>query len=385
MRGAGLCTEKGTLWFLLWLSGTERQVFVQQRRFALGDRHVNIAKRVINFVQRTRVVAVRMRQQDALDRAVQVACGGEDVIVPAWKRCIDERKPVAFAQKKAIGELKKGELEKSVADAGDFHVSAAPSARFAAVWDAVRTIGSVLDEIQSRVAVVLVRARNALNIGAAARAMQDFGFADLRIVNEYEGPFAKARSAVDAEPVLAAARRFTTVADAIADCTLVFGTSALGERRLLQPVDVLRDAAVRIREEAPKGKVALLFGSEKTGISATEMSYCHRLLTIPMSTNGISMNLGQAVAVCLYELAREAPSHRVLPEAPRMANGDEIARLEGLLREVLLASEYDRRFPGNVGEDALRRLIRRRAIAADDVEIALGMLRRILWKLRRSD
>ena len=239
------------------------------------------------------------------------------------------------------------------------------------------------DSLLHNVTVVLVRARNPLNIGAAARAMRDFGFGDLRVVNDYEVPFDEARSAVDAAPVLATARRFTSLPEAIADCTLVFGTTALGERRLLHPVDVLRDAAVRMHEAAERGgRVALLFGSEKTGLSAEEMSYCHRLLTIPMHANGISMNLGQAVAVCLYELSRQAPSQRTLPDAAAPAGSAEIARFEALLREVLHASEYDRRFPANMGDDALRRLVRRLTLPADDVEIWLGIARQILWKLR---
>lgn len=241
-----------------------------------------------------------------------------------------------------------------------------------------------MDDLLSRVVVVLVRARNPLNIGAAARAMGNFGFADLRVVNDYEVPFAEARSAVDAAPVLAEARRFADVAEAVADCTLVLGTTALGERRLLHPADVLRDGAVHVRRAAGEGgRVALLFGSEKTGLSADEMSHCHRLLTIPMRDGGISMNLGQAVAVCLYELAREAPSPRALPDAARVASAAETARFETLLREVLHASEYDRRFPGNVGEEALRRLVRRLALPAEDVEIWLGMLRQVLWKMGR--
>ncbi len=231
--------------------------------------------------------------------------------------------------------------------------------------------------------MVLVRARNVLNIGAAARAMHDFGFGDLRIVNDYDVPFAEARSAVDAGPVLATARRFLSVADAVADCTLVFGTTAMGERRLLHPVDLLRDAGTRMYEVAESGRIALLFGSEKTGLSAGEMSDCHRLLTVPMAEGGISMNLGQAVAVCLYELVREAPAHRTLPGIQGGASGEEIARFEQILRQVLLASEYGRRFPGNMGEDALRRLVRRLAMPGDDVEIWLGMLRQMLWKMKQ--
>jgi tRNA/rRNA methyltransferase len=239
--------------------------------------------------------------------------------------------------------------------------------------------------LQDRVAIVLVRARNPLNIGAAARAMGNFGFNDLRIVNDYAVPFAEARSAVDAAPVLAAARAFSSVAEAIADCTLVYGTTAMGERRLLHPVDVLRDAAPHVQAELEAGgRAAILFGSEKTGLSAEEMSHCHRLLTIPMRDGGISMNLGQAVAVCLYELAREAPSPRSLPPAPPAATAASIERFEALLREALVAAEYDRRFPGNMGEDALRRLVRRVSLPDDDIEIGMGMLRQMLWKLRRD-
>jgi tRNA/rRNA methyltransferase len=239
--------------------------------------------------------------------------------------------------------------------------------------------------LQDRIAVVLVRARNPLNIGAAARAMGNFGFGDLRVVNDYAVPFTEARSAIDAAPVLDAARQFESVGAAVSDCTLVYGTTAMGERRLLHPVDLLRDTTAHVQAAIETdGKVAILFGSEKTGLSAEEMSHCHRLLTIPMRDGGISMNLGQAVAVCLYELSREAPSPRNLPEPTPAATAEQTARFETLLREVLVATEYDRRFPGNVGDDALRRLVRRLSLPGDDVEIWLGMLRQALWKLRQS-
>lgn len=244
------------------------------------------------------------------------------------------------------------------------------------------------------VAVVLVRARNPLNIGAAARAMSNFGFPDLRIVTDYPVPFHDARSAVNAASVLQSARLFGTVAQAVADCSLVYGTTALGERRLEHPVDLLRNAADRIthtnaQKDAsddpaiPRATTAILFGSEKTGLSNEELSYCQRLLTIPMHEGGISMNLGQAVAVCLYELTRGAPAPRALPLEPTPATAEELDRLETLLREVLLESDYDARFPGNLGQDSLRRLIRRLGLPAADAPIWMGMLRQVLWKLRR--
>jgi len=168
-------------------------------------------------------------------------------------------------------------------------------------------------EESNRVRVVLVRARNPNNIGAVARAMHDFGFGHLRIVNDYAVPFETARSAVDASEVMSAVEVFASVADAVADCTLVVGTTAVGERALQHPLHTLPEAAPRIRNELARedhaGRVALLFGSEKTGLSNEELSHCNWLLTIPMQqyedARHPSMNLGQAAAVCLYELVRQ--------------------------------------------------------------------------------
>src|SRR5690242_5984675 len=130
------------------------------------------------------------------------------------------------------------------------------------------------------VSVVLVRARNPGNIGAAARAMHDFGFRDLRVVNEYPVPFAAARSAVGASEVIKGAKEFGSLAEAVADCNLVVGTTAVGERALQHPLYGLAEAAEQInRVVADEGRVALLFGSEKTGLSNDELSHCHWLMT----------------------------------------------------------------------------------------------------------
>src|SRR5438876_11168456 len=94
------------------------------------------------------------------------------------------------------------------------------------------TVGSVA----KRLFVVLVNTRNPLNIGAAARAMSNFGFLHLRVVNPYELAFREARSAVGASPVLVSAQEFKTVAEAVADCTLVVGTTAASRRELQHPV-----------------------------------------------------------------------------------------------------------------------------------------------------
>ncbi|HKR94705.1 MAG TPA: RNA methyltransferase, partial [Candidatus Angelobacter sp.] len=132
--------------------------------------------------------------------------------------------------------------------------------------------------------VVLVSTRNPLNIGAAARAMSNLGFSRLRVVNPYEASFREARSAVGAAPLLKNAEEYKTVAEAVADCSLVIGTTAAHNRELHQPLKLLPQAAPMIRKRLKSGRVALLFGSEKRGLSNADLSHCHWLLHIPTRT-----------------------------------------------------------------------------------------------------
>jgi TrmH family RNA methyltransferase len=240
-----------------------------------------------------------------------------------------------------------------------------------------------------RVKIVLVRARNPNNIGAAARAMHDFGFRHLRVVNDYAVPYETARSAVDASTVLAGARIFATVAEAVADCTLVVGTTAVGERSLQHPLYALPEAGSKMNESlAGNGRVALLFGSEKTGLSNDELSHCNWLLTIPMQQHEDlrhpSMNLGQAVAVCLYELVRETRAFVGTGE-PALAEAGESERLMLLLTEVLEKTGYTRRHPANCGEAQIRRLALRMGLTASDAPVWMGILRQILWKMQGAE
>ena len=152
--------------------------------------------------------------------------------------------------------------------------------------------------------VVLVRARNPLNIGAAARAMSNFGVSRLRVVNPYEVAFREARSAVGAAELLAKAEQFKSVAEAVADCALVVGTTAVGARDLQQPLRRMEVGARTIRRQLASAPVAILFGSERVGLSRNDLSHCHWLMRIPTREEHRSMNLAQAVAICLYELVR---------------------------------------------------------------------------------
>ena len=236
-----------------------------------------------------------------------------------------------------------------------------------------------------KLVIVLVRPRNPLNIGAAARAMSNFGAHCLRLVNPYAVAFREARSAVGASDLLKKAEEFRTVAEAVADCTLVVGTTAVRNRALQHPLRRLGEhTAGIIRSQLQTGRVGLLFGSEKIGLTNDDFSHCHWLLNIPTRNEHISMNLGQAVAVCLYEIARgSAPSERATPDRERVTAGD-AEQISEILLEALHKSGYVK--PGNdaVSEKKVRRLILRLALEAGDAKVLLGMVRQIVWKLRQT-
>ncbi|MGD0467750.1 MAG: TrmJ/YjtD family RNA methyltransferase [Terriglobales bacterium] len=234
--------------------------------------------------------------------------------------------------------------------------------------------------------VVLVATRNPLNIGAAARAMSNFGVRRLRVVNPYEVAFREARSAVGASGLLAKAEQLESVAEAVADCKLVVGTTVAGARRDLQHrLQRLEDGARAIKRQLKMARVALLFGSERYGLSNQELSHCHWVMRIPTREEHGSMNLGQAVAVCLYELVRgqkTAPAKAMPAKREKTsATSGELERLTQVLLEVLRASGYVKPRTA-AAEEKLRRLVRRMELNANDAEVLLGMVRQIAWKLR---
>ena len=229
--------------------------------------------------------------------------------------------------------------------------------------------------------VVLVAPRNPLNIGAAARALSNFGFPELRLVNPYEVAFREARSAVKARRVLGEAREYPTLAEAVADCGLVVGTSSVGSRVPEHPVRRLEYGGRLIGKRLAEAPVALLFGSEKFGLSNDDMSHCHWLMRIPTREEHGSMNLGQAVAVCLYEIARHPAAAKTKPAPRRPADAGDLERITALLEEVLDRAGYVHSRVEGSTRLKIRRVIRRMDLDAHDAQVWLGMLRQILWKL----
>lgn len=223
--------------------------------------------------------------------------------------------------------------------------------------------------------IVLVRPRDPNNIGAVARAMKNFGFSDLAVVGIHPPNWDEVTSAPNATDLLANARLFLTLNQAVADCNLVIGTTDRTRietrQNIFTPIDLNREL------NAADYKLALVFGSEKHGLTNDDFSHCHRVMSIPTQPNCPSMNLGQAVAVCCYELVRNQGQTEFVPHPAEMATAGATEAALQLLLDVL--HQIDFVLPGN--EPDLKRRIRssffRFNLSKYDVEMLCGILSRI--------
>ena len=248
------------------------------------------------------------------------------------------------------------------------------------------------------VRIVLVRARNPLNIGAAARAMANFGFDDLVVVRPHAPVWREARSAVGAEAVVRSARAVDDLLEAVGDSSFVLGTTSGARRTLgreLLPLPELAQwlrahplAAARGRKskgESSSGRLAVLFGSEKTGLSNEHLSYCHALVRIPTVPGCPSMNLGQAVAVFCYELAR---GRAVPPPATLRIHASVPAPMHSLEhvfeRAVRLLDLAGYLKPKSRAATLLklRRLLLDLELSNNDVKILGGVLAQLEWRIK---
>lgn len=234
--------------------------------------------------------------------------------------------------------------------------------------------------------VVLVSPRNPLNIGAAARAMANFGFARLTVVAPYGPHWEEARAAaVDAESVLKTAHETATLAEAVADCTLVLGTGTLTYRRPEQPVVPLPELGPMVAKELARGgRIALVFGPEKHGLTREDLSYCNRLVVIPTQDEQPSMNLGQAVAVCLYEISTHRPAAETPTYHTAGADADSAAleRVADLVEEAMRRAGYSPRAMQEANRHDLRLMLRRMQLGPKDARRILGLFRRILARMQ---
>ena len=243
---------------------------------------------------------------------------------------------------------------------------------------------------RDRIEIVLVAPRNPLNIGAVARAMANFGFTRLTVVAAYQPHWREARSAVGAPDLLQSARETSTLAEAVADRTLVIGTGTLTHRKPEQPVVSLPALAPFVELELARGgRIALVFGPEKHGLTRQDLSWCHTFVEIPTDPRQPSMNLGQAAAVCLYELATRLAPVPASPAAepansahPSPPSGD-LDILADLVSDVMTAANYSPRAMQASNRHAIRLMLRRLHLSSADQRRLLGLFRRILSSYRR--
>lgn len=263
---------------------------------------------------------------------------------------------------------------------------------------------SLLTESQrERINVVLVSPRNPLNIGAVARAMANFGLMSMSVVAPYEPHWREARSAVGAPELLRNARETASLAEAIRDCSLVLGTGTVTHRKAEQPVVPLDKLAPLVTDSLGRDRrIALVFGPEKHGLTREDLSWCHFLIEIPTDPGQPSMNLGQAAAVCFYELATRVqsfddgpdtalqipigglgiePAQNAEDPGPNSGNLDVLA---DLMEEVMVAANYSPKTMQEANRHDLRLMLRRLRFNAADSRRALGLFRRILRSLNRG-
>ncbi|OIO05234.1 MAG: hypothetical protein COX65_02220 [Elusimicrobia bacterium CG_4_10_14_0_2_um_filter_56_8] len=202
--------------------------------------------------------------------------------------------------------------------------------------------------MQTPLKIILVRPRNPDNIGAAARAMANFGLSDLALVAPFDSDWQEAVSvwkgeasvsAIDSMDVINSARIYGSISEAAEDCAILLGTSSL--HRAKPGRDVILLSGTQEYLSATQGKAGILFGPEKTGLTKEDLSYCKALINIPTRERQPSMNLGQSVAVIAYELAARRVALK--PAVQREAREQEPKEIE---RAVRLISEKLRREAG---------------------------------------
>ena len=236
------------------------------------------------------------------------------------------------------------------------------------------------------VRIVLVRPRNPLNIGAAARAMLNFGFRDLVVVAPHEPVWQESKAAVGAQAVLRQARVAPNLLSAVEDRTLVLGTSSFSRRQIPEQVISLEQLPAVFKKGRTQFRIAVVFGSEKTGLSNEDLSFCHWIVRIPTTDVCPSMNLGQAVSVLCYQLkllmsaqasSKKYPSAAVAPVG-------EIERVANEIEKLVMSIPQPRRSAVSTRKLRLRQMLLRWGMTSDEARIVLGILHDLSWQLHRE-
>lgn len=230
--------------------------------------------------------------------------------------------------------------------------------------------------------IVMVNTTHSGNIGAAARAMKNMGLTQLTLVDPIASidDEAIARAAGGAD-ILANARIVPTLADAIAECGLVVGTSARS-RHIPWPLMNPRQCAAKVAEVVPAGnKVALVFGRESSGLTNEELHMCHAHVHIPSNPDYSSLNVAQAIQVLGYEMRMALVEHDIegsgqwgVPWDYPLATHADLDGLFAHLEKALIDIDYlDPAAPKQL-MSRMRRLFQRAALDKTEISILRGIL-----------
>ncbi|SFA37946.1 tRNA/rRNA methyltransferase [Paracoccus halophilus] len=236
-------------------------------------------------------------------------------------------------------------------------------------------------------AIILIRPQMGENIGAAARAMLNFGLTDLRLVAPRDGwpnPKAVAMASGAAARVLDRARVFPTLPEAMADIDHAYATTARG-RELTKPVLTPATAMADGRQRTANGeRIAVIFGPERAGLENDDVARANAIITVPVNPDFASLNLAQAVLLTGYEWARESLPPEPAPHGRRPDNESPATRIE----IEKLADHWEERlteagffFPPEKAPAmklSLRNLWSRLALTRADTRIFHGMLRQLI-------
>ncbi len=235
-------------------------------------------------------------------------------------------------------------------------------------------------KVASKFAFVLVRPRSAGNIGAAARALKNMGFADLRLVKPAAANPRMARAmAVHAREVLDGAQRFATLRDALADSTVTVGTTC---RSGLYRDDArpIRSEAAELVKLASSNRIAMIFGTEDHGLTNRELKLCQRLVTIPAAPEYRSLNVAQAVMVVAYELMLAAETGDETAAAPaEFAPAHAVDAMLERMSDALIAIGF---LPADNPDHimfALGAILARYGLSARELDILNGIARQMRW------
>lgn len=232
-----------------------------------------------------------------------------------------------------------------------------------------------------RTRIVLVNTSHPGNIGAVARAMKTMGLHELYLVAPKYFPDGKATEmAAGAQDVLERALVVNTLEEAIADCTLVVGTSAR-MRSLPWPLLLPREIAERVRQEATQSHAAIVFGREQSGLSNEELQRCHLHVHIPANPDYSSLNLAAAVQIMAYELRLASLTHtEVESEAPdkQLATAEDMEKFFEHLQQVLITIQFLNPEQPRQLMARLRRLFYRARPDTTEMNILRGILTAIL-------